>query len=76
MTLNDEQIRAAQSGQGVRFTHNGVDFVVVRSEDFDRVKALIDPDHQELRMLLAQSFEGNGWDEPGMEAYDSYPLTP
>jgi len=75
MILNDEQIRAAETGQGVRFTQNGVDFVVIRSEVFDKVNALIDPDHQELRMLLAQSFEGNGWDDPGMEAYDSYPTT-
>ena len=76
MTLNDEQIHAVETGQAVRFSQNGVDFVVVRSEVFDKVNALIDPDHQELRMLLAQSSEGNGWDEPGMEAYDSYPSTP
>jgi hypothetical protein len=40
---------------------------------FDKVEALLDPDHEELRMMLARSSEGNGWDEPGMEAYDSYP---
>ena len=32
-----------------------------------------DTDDEELRLLLARSFVANGWDEPGMEAYDSYP---
>ena len=76
MTLTDEQLRAAATGQHVRFSLNGVEFVIVRSEVFDKVKALLDPDHQELRMMLARSSEGNGWDEPGMEAYDSYPTNP
>jgi hypothetical protein len=33
----------------------------------------LNSDHEELRLLLARSSEGNGWDEPGMEAHDSYP---
>lgn len=76
MILNDEEILAAQTGKGVRFPQNGVDFVVVRSEVFDNANAHIDLDHQDLWMLLAQSFEANSWDEPGMEAYDTYPATP
>jgi hypothetical protein len=54
----------------------GVEFIIIRSEDFDKVEALLDPDHQELRMMLARSSEDNGWDEPGMEAYASYPTNP
>jgi hypothetical protein len=73
MTLTDEQIRAAENGQNVRFSQNGIEFVVIRSEV---LKALLEPDHQELRTILALSSEGNGWDEPGMEAYDSYPTHP
>ena len=76
MTLTSEQLHAAATGQSVRFSQNGIEFVVIRSEDFDKVKELLDPDHQELRMMLARSSEGNGWDEPGMEAYDSYPDKP
>jgi hypothetical protein len=34
---------------------------------------LLDADHEELRVQLAASFSANGWDEPGMEAYDAYP---
>jgi len=76
MTLTDEQLRAAAKGDNVRFLVNGVEYVVVRSEVFDRVKDLLDPDQEELRAMLARSAEGNGWDEPGMEAYDSYPPKP
>ncbi len=76
MTLTAEQLRAAATGQDVRFSLNGVEFVIIRAEVFDKMKALVDPDHQELRMMLARSSEANGWDEPGMEAYDSYPKNP
>jgi hypothetical protein len=76
MTLTAEQLHAAAMGQSVRFSLNGVEFVLLRSEIFDKVKSFLDPDHQELRMVLARSSEGNGWDEPGMEAYDSYPSKP
>jgi hypothetical protein len=73
MTLTAEQLRAASAGQNVRLSLNGVEFVLIRSDVFDKVEALLDPDHEELRMMLARSSEANGWDEPGMEAYDSYP---
>lgn len=76
MTLTAEQLHAVATGESVRFTLNGIEFVIIRSEIFDRVQVLMDPDHQELRTLLARSSEGNGWDEPGMEAYDSYPAHP
>jgi hypothetical protein len=76
MTLSDEQLRAVAKGQNVRFTLNGVEFIIIRSDDFDKVQALLDSDHQELRQMLARSSEGNGWDEPGMEAYDSYSTNP
>lgn len=76
MTLTTEQLQNAATGRPVRFTADGVELVVVRSEDFDRLKALLDADHQELRTMLARSAAANGWDEPGMEAYDTYPANP
>ena len=76
MILTPAQISAAESGQDVRFLLNGVEFVVVRSEELDKLKALAHADHEELRSMLAQSFVANGWDEPGMEQYDSYPAKP
>jgi hypothetical protein len=57
-------------GENVRFSLNGVEYVIVRSDVFDR---LLDADHQELRQRLAESAAASGWDEPGMEAYDNYP---
>ena len=76
MTLSSEQLRAVAAGQNLRLSANGVDFVVIRSDVFDLLKACLDGDHDELRTMLARSSEGNGWDEPGMEAYDSYPTKP
>lgn len=76
MTFTAEQLLAIETGQEVRFSLNGVQFVIVRAEIFDKVKPLLNHDHQELRMMLARSSEANGWDEPGMEAYDSYPTNP
>lgn len=76
MTLTAEQLQAAATGQDVRFLLNGVEFVIVRSEVFDKVKTFLDADHQELRAMLGRSATGNGWDEPGMEAYESYPTNP
>ena len=70
-TASDSAARAsATTSQNVRFSLNGVEFVLIRSDVFDKVEALLDPDHEELRMMLARSSEGDGWDEPGMEAYD------
>ena len=34
--------------------------------------AIYDITHDELRLQLARSLNENGWDEPGMEDYDSY----
>jgi hypothetical protein len=76
VTLTADEFRSAAIGQNVRFSQSGVEFVVLRAEDFNKVKSLLEADHQELRLMLARSSEGNGWDEPGMEVYDSYPANP
>ena len=51
-------------------------YVLVRKEVFERARGLfyddMDLSHPELRLLLATSMQGNGWDEPGMEDYDNY----
>lgn len=59
-----------------RFTMDGVEYVIVRSEIYDRLKHILESDHDELRQLLARSATENGWDDPGMEAYDSFPVKP
>jgi hypothetical protein len=51
-------------------------YVLVPAEMYEGLKALLSDDsdwtEEELRLLLARSAEGNGWDEPGMDAYDRY----
>ena len=51
-------------------------YILVPKDVFDRIKRLLYDDsemtHDEMRMLLARSSKENGWDEPGMEAYDQY----
>lgn len=76
MTLTAEQLNDAATGENVRFSQNGVEFVIMRSEVYNKMKDSFEPDHEELRTMLARSSEGNGWDEPGMEAYDSYSTNP
>ncbi|HJT31393.1 MAG TPA: hypothetical protein VJ783_05035 [Pirellulales bacterium] len=74
MTLtNDQHLAMAEAGN-IRLTVDGIECVLVRSDIFDRVRAILGDDwtHEEMRMLLARSSKENGWDAPGMEAYDDY----
>jgi hypothetical protein len=73
MELTSEQVVTLRTQQDLRFRQNGVDYVVPRSEVYDRLRSSLDADHNELRMLLARAAQANGWDDAGMEAYDSYP---
>lgn len=67
---------AMEAAGSVRLTVDGVDCVLVRSEIFDRIRGILGDDwtHEEMRMALARSSKENGWDEPGMDAYDHYDL--
>jgi hypothetical protein len=56
--------------------NDAVEFVVVRSDVFDRLSRPPVADHAELREMLGRASAGNGWDDPGMEAYDAYPTAP
>jgi hypothetical protein len=51
-------------------------YVLLPAEFYERLKALLYDDSEwtedDLRLLLARSAEANGWDEPGMDAYDRY----
>jgi hypothetical protein len=51
-------------------------YVLVPEEEYERTRALRYDDsdwtEDELRQLLARSAAANGWDEPGMDAYDRY----
>lgn len=73
MTLTKEQ-RAAIEGTGsLRMVVDGLDCILVRFDVFDRIRGVYGDDwsHEEMLLALARSSKENGWDEPGMEAYDA-----
>lgn len=74
MTLTSDQRAAIETTGSVPLSVDGLECVLVRSEIFDRVRALLGDDwtHEDMRMALARSSKQNGWDEPGMEVYDEY----
>lgn len=76
MNITKAQFESAERGNPVEIDENGKRFVLLSGEIYDRVKTLLYDDsemtHDELRAILANSFEANGWDEPGMEQYDNY----
>lgn len=76
--LTPEQRRQLESGEAVPVTdpETATSYVVLRKDVYDRVRSLLydgsGATHDELRAMLARSSAANGWDEPGMEAYDRY----
>ena len=50
--------------------------MVLRADVYDRLKHLLYDDadwtDEELRRMLANSADANGWNEPEMAAYDNY----
>jgi len=76
MTLTETEKQALRSGEAVRLRDNDVEYVLIRADVFDRVQNLLFDDRDwsqaDLRQLLAKSAEANGWNEPGMDAYDRY----
>jgi hypothetical protein len=76
--LTEEQRQELESGKAVSVTdsQSAQDYVVLRKDVYDRVRQLLYDDSEwtedELRLHLARSAKDNGWDEPGMQAYDHY----
>jgi hypothetical protein len=76
--LTEEQRSQLESGQAVDIIdpRTAQPYVLLRKEVYERVRRLLYDDTEwtaeEMRQLLARSAEANGWNEPGMEAYDRY----
>jgi hypothetical protein len=74
----EEQRQRLESGMAVDVTDSqtAAHYVVLRKDVYDRVRHLLYDDsawtEDELRLQLARSAKENGWEEPGMEAYDRY----
>ena len=76
--LTEEQRQQLEGGKAVDVsdTKTTQSYVLLRKDVFERVRRLLYDDsdwsEDELRLLLTQSAKDNGWDEPGMDAYDRY----
>ncbi len=76
--LTPEQQQQLGEGRAVEVTdpETAQPYVVLRKDVYDRVRRLLYDDSEatpdELRAMLARSAEANGWEEPGMDAYDRY----
>jgi hypothetical protein len=76
MNLTAPEKAAVRNGEAVRVQEDGLEYVVVRADVYDRLKHLLyDPGEwtdEDLRRVLAKSAEANGWNEPEMDDYDHY----
>jgi hypothetical protein len=78
ITFNDEERQRLKSGKAIDVTDSETDehYVVLGKEIYERIRHLLYDDSEwsteELRLHLARSSKENGWEEPGMDAYDRY----
>lgn len=78
IALTDEQRHQLDRGCAVEVTDSETSrpYVLLPREVYARMEHLLwndsDSGADELRYLLARSAEANGWNEPGMDAYDRY----
>jgi hypothetical protein len=76
--LTDAQRRQLESGQAVDIIdpQSGQPYLLLPKQVYDRVRHLVHDDSEwtveEMPQMLARSAEANGWNEPGMDAYDRY----
>jgi hypothetical protein len=76
--ITEEQRRQLDNGKAIDITdpQTATHYVVLRKDIYERVQRLLYDDSEwtndELRLQLARSANDNGWDEPGMDAYDRY----
>jgi hypothetical protein len=67
--LSTDQIRALENGAAVPVTINHTRCVLLRTDIYERVQALLDS--EDVYPLLDEMFR-EGWDVPGMADYDRY----
>lgn len=78
ITLTDDQRRDLADGKAVDIADPDTQqhYVILRKDVYDHARHLLLDDSdwsaEELRLQLARAAKDNGWDEPGMEAYDRY----
>ena len=69
MELSTDQIRALENGEAVSVTINHTRCVILRTDIYERVQALLDI--EDAYPLIDETFR-EGWEVPGMGDYDRY----
>jgi hypothetical protein len=76
MHLTAEQLEVVQNGKPLRFTapETNSEFVVLRADVYDRVKALLDLDDFDPRQgyIAFGQAAGEEWDDPALDVYEQY----
>jgi len=67
--LSTDQIRALENGAAVLITINHTRCVILRTDIYERVQALLDI--EDAYPLIDETFR-EGWEAPGMANYDRY----
>jgi hypothetical protein len=75
--LTEEQRGRLASGKAVEVTErqSAQLYVLLRKDVYERARRLYDDSEwtdDELRLQLGRSARDNGWEDPGMDAYDRY----
>lgn len=76
--ITDYQRQCLDDGKAVDVidSQTAQPYVILSKDVFERIRRLLYDDsdwmEDELRLQLARSAKGNGWDEPGMVSYDRY----
>jgi hypothetical protein len=76
--LTEDQRKQLESGKAIEVADPQTArlYVILRKDVYDSAQSLRCDDSEwtedELRLLLARSSKDNGWEEPGMDAYDRY----
>jgi hypothetical protein len=71
--LSPEQLESAKQGQPVRLHSDEVDFVVLRADVYERLRALLDKDFAptDAYPAIDRAF-AEDWNDPKMDDYDRY----
>lgn len=69
LELSTDQIRALENGEVVPITINHTRCVILRTDIYERVQALLDM--EDAYPLIDETFR-EGWEAPGMADYDRY----
>jgi hypothetical protein len=71
MLLTNEQLETIRNGKSVRFNEGGTDLVVLRADQFERLRNSLYDDSgwtdEELILLALEDANSLGWE--GMDAY-------